>query len=574
MRRLMALMLFVLCGLALQAQTTLWQYNGPSPIIQEPLVHTNGTVYFATQDGMLRSLKASGVANWAIKPGGVVVTPLTYQNGMIFLGNSAQEIRAYGLDGHLIWKHSLGLNASTLIAVSGDGYLFVGTSDGYMHALSAASGAEVWKYKAGTQVGPPSIGHDGTVYFAGDNWVHAMNPQTQHVIWRQNFFNFSRVPIVLDTYDNLYYVRAGLFDMYDFHGNFIGELVDETGEPYLVENFQCLLYGDWLIVVAAGGGDVAGLNLVTGEAWAFNDANSGHAISVTSKMAVDDQGTITASSSGEMLWFSATTGELYTWQPSNGLGGAVTLMGMDTGWYLPTSDLKGLVVLRSGPNTQSLLGYAVPAGPAFGPWSQRGGTPYHQMRRDDPPDLWMTSPVDGTVITGAFSAQAQASDDFQLQNMSCYLNNTRMYKTPGGYLAWGADSGLFEDGEYLVSVIARDSGGNRAIAQSSVLFINPPPVYGVSSGPPIFSWLTNGVDNKYQVNVSMDANFTSILATSSTDTQEFRKSTSWQPSVKKWKKVTDAAILSPTIQTTFYWRVVGKSGGQVVRRTFILDKTR
>jgi len=329
----------------------------------------------------------------------------------------------------------------------------------------------------------------------------------------------------------------------------------------------------------AGGTDFMAYDSATGAIlWQFSSVGDNSAVytpTVVDTMAVDDQGRVfwCDNSRGELAYVDVMTGEILGWTPTPGFCGKVSLLGMDTGWYAPTSDLRGYILTKSSSN-RTLMAFVTPTGPAAGPWCQWGGTPFHQSRRDDAPDLYMTSPVDGTVITGAFTAIGQASDDFRLQNMCVYLNNTRMYKTSGGYVAWGADSGLFEDGEYAVSVVARDSGGNRAISQATVLFINPPPVYGVSSGPPIFSWLSNGYDNKYQVNISMDPNFTSILASSANQTQEYRKSTSWQPSVKKWKKVTDAALLSPTIQTTFYWRVIGKTGGQAVRRTFILDKTR
>jgi len=131
------------------------------------------------------------------------------------------------------------------MAMTGDGILLFGTEDGYMHALSAASGGEMWKYHAGSAVGPPTVGHDGTVYFAGDSWGIAADSQNGHIKWREYWFNFSLVPIVMDNWDNLIYIRgAGHLDVWDFHGHFMWEAADDQGALQLMENIPPVLYHD------------------------------------------------------------------------------------------------------------------------------------------------------------------------------------------------------------------------------------------------------------------------------------------------------------------------------------------
>ena len=121
--------------------------------------------------------------------------------------------------------------------------------------------------------------------------------------------------------------------------------------------------------------------------------------------------------------------------------------------------------------------------------------------------------------------------------------------------------------------MAFDNGGNQSTATATIAIVNPTPVYGVGMTPLIFGWMSNGVDNHYRIDISTSPSFGSILITNAKPGHNFIKGTAWQPSTKKWKKVQEAALANPSNQTTFYWRVTGKSGGQVVARAFILSKS-
>jgi len=90
--------------------------------------------------------------------------------------------------------------------------------------------------------------------------------------------------------------------------------------------------------------------------------------------------------------------------------------------------------------------------------------------------------------------------------------------------------------------------------------------------PMVFSWLSNGVDGKYRVDISTSPTMSPLVVSSATDSKAWVKGTVWQPSSKKWRKVQDTAYGSPYGQTTFYWRVTGKTGGQLFMRAFILAK--
>jgi hypothetical protein len=566
MRRLVILTLFVLAALAIQAQVPLWQYNSPSPIIFEPTLGGDGSVYFATADGKLRALNSKGVQAWAVNPGAVLVTPIALQSGTLYFATANQEVRAYSVAGNLQWRAKVDKNVVTPLAVTGGGQIVFAIQTGDVYGLRGADGHLLWKQHFGAAVGPVTVGHDGTAFFAADDFVNAVNPATGQVRWRKNFFNFSNVPIVLDGHDDLFYIRGGILDVYDFDGNFLWEARDAQGNLLTVLKKPPVIHGDLLIVADNGGGDFYGMDVHSGDiVWQFSNVNSNWSPSVASSVAVDRNGTVAYSDgTGVLAWFDGVTGQFYGYMPSIGVAGDANLVG---------DGLKGTIVLRTGAGQSSLVAYRTFAGPSPGPWGQAGGSARRLQRRDDPPAIDLISPMDGALISGIFNTHAEATDDFSLNSLALYLNDTQVAQSGNGSLTWSVDSKSFQDGVYTLTILAKDSGGNESTATATITVSNPAPVYSIFSAPPLFSWLSNGIDNKYQVTIAADPGFTSVLASSSREGKKWLKGTSWQAKDKDWRSVLDRARVSPTDQTTFYWRVVGKRGGVVMTKTFIIDRT-
>jgi hypothetical protein len=395
-----------------------------------------------------------------------------------------------------------------------------------------------------------------------------VNPANGHVIWRRNFFNFSTVPIVMDQYDDLFYNRKGILDVYDMNGNFLWEARDDQGALILIQEVAPVIYGDMLIAAAQGGGEIYAFDVSTGTIlWQFNDVNNDWTPSATNSMAIDRYGTVSyCDSTGVIAWFDGVTGAFYGYMPSVGNGRDTNLVGDGS---------TGFIVIRSGTNAKELVSYKVPAGPAPGPWSQAGMSARHLQRRDDAPYIDMAAPPDGSTVTGTFNVTLNASDDFSLSKVELYVNDTAVASSKTSYLSWTANSAVFQNGNYTITAVAYDSGGNQGTRSVSLQFSNPTPVYALSSGPPVFTWLSNGIDNKYRVQISTDPSFSSYVLTSKRQRKHWVKGTSWQPSLKKWrKKVLTAASLNPATQVIFYWRVVGKKGGLVLENSFILDKSK
>jgi outer membrane protein assembly factor BamB len=574
MRRLLMLSMLLLAGLALQAQAppTLWLFGSQTSILFDPAVGSDGSAYYATTDNKLGAVSGTGVHRWLVDVGAQVMTPVAIQGNSLYVGTSSQQIRAYSVAGNLIWKSDIDKNIKNTIAVSGDNKLFFGTLNGYVWAMDGNTGAVLWKFYLDTEVGPPSIGRDGTVYFVGNAFMNAVNPANGHIYWHKDAYNFSNVPLVFDGEDHIVYIRRGGYvDCYDLRGNFLWEAYDDTGTVILANMVQPILYGDMVIFASEGGGDIYAMDVNSGAVlWQYSEANADNPLQfapiAVSTLAVDAQGTVfmcDTSGGGTLAWLDSATGWIQGWMPSHGYGNNVAITGRDTAGY---------GVIRCGNGNKTLVAYKMPAGPG-GPYGQYLGSAYHQARRDDPPLVSLMSPVDGALITGPMTASASASDDYNLTKLSLYLDKTLLATTQSSALSFSADSAMFQDGVYDVTAVALDSGGNQSTETATIALVNPTPVYGVGMTPLIFGWMPNGVDNKYRVDISTSLGFGSVLITSAKPGHNFIKGTAWQPSTKKWKKVQEAALASPSNQTTFYWRVTGKTGGQVLVRSFILSKS-
>jgi len=193
-----------------------WKFAAKSRITASPAV-ANGIVYFGAYDGNFYALNAAdGKLNWKFQTGGehrysathlhgstpaaetmpdpfdfYLSSPVVW-NGGVFLGSGDGNI--YALDaasGALKWKFKTGdvVHASPAIA---DGTLFLGSWDSYFYALDAATGKEKWRFKTGedpdihNQVGIQSSAAvvDGAVYFGcRDSNFYVLDAATGQKKW-------------------------------------------------------------------------------------------------------------------------------------------------------------------------------------------------------------------------------------------------------------------------------------------------------------------------------------------------------------------------------------------------------
>jgi outer membrane protein assembly factor BamB len=121
---------------------------------------------------------------WIYKTGGQVSSSPAVSDGTVYVGS--QDGKVYALDaatGHVRWTYTTGDQVSSSPAVVG-GTVYVGSQDGKVYALDAATGVALWAYPTGRAIfsSPAVVG--GTVYVGSeDGKVYALNAGSGHVRW-------------------------------------------------------------------------------------------------------------------------------------------------------------------------------------------------------------------------------------------------------------------------------------------------------------------------------------------------------------------------------------------------------
>ena len=76
----------------------------------------------------------------------------------------------------LKWKYKTGDHISSSPAIDKDGTIYIGSDDGYLHAIRP-DGTPKWEYETGTWGrSSPAIGEDGTIYIGSGCSLYAINP--------------------------------------------------------------------------------------------------------------------------------------------------------------------------------------------------------------------------------------------------------------------------------------------------------------------------------------------------------------------------------------------------------------
>lgn len=117
-----------------------WKYQTEDQILGSAVIDKDGNIYFGSKDYYLYALDPNGNLKWKFNSGGSISsTPILSENGITYFINDRNVIYALHLDGTLKWKDTLG-----------------GTEESYITKSS------------------PTIGIDGTLYIASDNFLYAI----------------------------------------------------------------------------------------------------------------------------------------------------------------------------------------------------------------------------------------------------------------------------------------------------------------------------------------------------------------------------------------------------------------
>ncbi len=172
-------------------------------------VHHQGLVFVGSDDGALWALDAESLApKWKLHTAGRVRSTVAVLAGagdaagdVLFFTSDDGFLRAASPSGEEQWRFDLGGRSVARIlphtlppyaydysasspAVHG-GVVYVGSADGHLYAVDAASGRQRWRFATGAPIRSTPVVDGGTVFFAGwDHHVYALTADAGEEVWR------------------------------------------------------------------------------------------------------------------------------------------------------------------------------------------------------------------------------------------------------------------------------------------------------------------------------------------------------------------------------------------------------
>jgi len=172
-----------------------WSYDTGNAVEPKPTV-ADGVVYVGGNDGKVYALDAAtGHFRWSYPTRNTVNSSPTVAGGVVYVGSDDGKV--YALDaatGHFRWSYPTGGPVDSTPAVTG-GVVYVDSLDGKTYALDTATGHFRWSYPTGNTVnGAPSgfvntyesspVVAGGTVYIGSDDGkLYALDAATGHSRW-------------------------------------------------------------------------------------------------------------------------------------------------------------------------------------------------------------------------------------------------------------------------------------------------------------------------------------------------------------------------------------------------------
>ena len=203
---------------------------------------------------------------WRFKTGGAVFSSPAVVEGEVYVGS--EDGYVYALDaatGAERWRFKTGGLVYSSPAVVG-GVLYIGSDDSYVYALDATTGEQLWRFKTGDLVDSSPAVVDGVVYIgSNDDYVYALDAATGAERWRfKTDGDVFSSPAVLD---GVVYIGSG--------DSYVYALDAATGEQRWrfetgahLESSPAVANG--VVYVASYDSYVYGLDVATGEQlWRF-----------------------------------------------------------------------------------------------------------------------------------------------------------------------------------------------------------------------------------------------------------------------------------------------------------------
>ena len=162
----------------------LWKRSLEGAVVPGPAVGRDGTIYAASNGGVLHAFGPDGSERWSFDGGSgygsdLSTTPAITRRGTI-LWPGPGALFALDPDGDLLWRHDFETQVlSPLLGDDSGGTVYAMEAGGKLTALSTDDDAAdvIWTAELGsTSFSSPALGADGTIYAGADASLFAVDP--------------------------------------------------------------------------------------------------------------------------------------------------------------------------------------------------------------------------------------------------------------------------------------------------------------------------------------------------------------------------------------------------------------
>jgi len=144
-----------------------WKFKTSGPVSSSPVIASDGTIFVASETGVLYAVSSNGSMLWNFPTGPVVrCCPAVGSDGTVYVASSGTGAALYAVSptGSLKWKYVLSGSSWSSPLVTDDGTIYLGSGDGYLYAFKP-DGTVKWKFRTdGAINSSPAEGFNGEIY--------------------------------------------------------------------------------------------------------------------------------------------------------------------------------------------------------------------------------------------------------------------------------------------------------------------------------------------------------------------------------------------------------------------------
>jgi outer membrane protein assembly factor BamB len=144
----------------------------------------DGLVFLAEPDSVTALSEEDGLVRWRLPFEEALAVPLVWDNGWLIAGAASGDVLAFrAVDGHLVWRRSIGARLSAAPALAAD-RIYLPTEDGRVVALRIDTGEEIWQRRLGGPANDILALEDRIYVGSDDNFFYCLRARGGEVDWR------------------------------------------------------------------------------------------------------------------------------------------------------------------------------------------------------------------------------------------------------------------------------------------------------------------------------------------------------------------------------------------------------